>query len=311
MASERLQKILAQAGIASRRKAEELIQEGLVTVNGKIAQIGDKAEWGEDAIKVSGKLLLKPETLTYVAIHKPKSVISALTDPEGRPTLAGYLKSIKTRLFPIGRLDFNVEGLMLLTNDGAFAERVQKQADLLRIYLVKVKGHPNGEMIARLNKGARLGDGYNAKVYKPHHVKVIQELDNKTLIQVALMGPGTFDLKAFFEIKGFLVDKVIRTHIGHIALKAMKPGEIKFLKASQAYALLDQPELGAKILETSQAQVTRTPKAEFKAAQDLHPRKGKGGTKVIKPLAKPVSRPQKKSGKKLPIIKSRRSGSYR
>lgn len=310
MASERLQKILAQAGIASRRKAEELIQEGLVTVNGKLAQIGDKAEWGKDAIKVKGKLLLKPETLTYFAIHKPKSVISALTDPEGRPTLAGYLKSIKTRLFPIGRLDFNVEGLMLLTNDGAFAERVQKQPDILRIYMVKVKGHPNSEMIARLNKGARLGDEFHSKFHKLHHVKVIQELENKTLIQVALLGPGTFDLKAFFELKGFLVDKITRTHIGHIALKSMRPGELKLLKASQAYALLDQPELGAKILENSQAQATRTPKAEFKASLDLHPRKGKGRTQVVKPLSKPASKP-KKPGKKLPIIKSRRSESYR
>ena len=180
MASERLQKILAQAGIASRRKAEELILEGLVTVNGKIAQIGDKAEWGKDAIKVKGKLLLKPETLTYIVMNKPKGVISTLSDPEGRPTLTTFLKNVKIRVFPIGRLDFNTEGLVLLTNDGAFAEKVQKQKDLVRVYLVKVKGHPNADMISRLHKGARLGDEHHSKVYHLDRVKVVQELENKT-----------------------------------------------------------------------------------------------------------------------------------
>src|SRR3954464_4173740 len=119
---ERIQKILAQAGVASRRKAEELIVEGVVTVNGKPAKLGDKAEWGKDAIKVRGKLLLTKESPIYLAFNKPKGVISSLSDPEGRATLSEFLRPIKERIYPIGRLDFNSEGLILLTNDGEFAE---------------------------------------------------------------------------------------------------------------------------------------------------------------------------------------------
>jgi len=158
MASERVQKILAQAGIASRRKAEELISEGEVTINGKLAKLGDKAEWGKDAIKVKGKLLQRAETTLYLAMNKPKGVISMLTDPEGRPTLAEFLTKVKTRVFPVGRLDFNSEGLILLTNDGAFAEKVQKSDQILRTYAIKVKGHPDHEMISRLEKGAWIGE---------------------------------------------------------------------------------------------------------------------------------------------------------
>src|SRR4051794_31045073 len=112
MASERVQKILAQAGIASRRKAEELIEEGLVTINGKLAKLGDKAEMGKDAIKVKGKLLLQTESPVYLALHKPKGVISMLADPDGRATLSEFLRNVKGRVFPIGRLDFNSDGLI-------------------------------------------------------------------------------------------------------------------------------------------------------------------------------------------------------
>src|SRR5947209_7120382 len=120
MASERVQKVLAQAGIASRRKAEELISQGLVTINGKLAKLGDKAEFGKDAIKVKGKLLnSQAEPLIYLAFNKPKGVISTLTDPEGRSTLTDFLGKIKARVFPVGRLDFNSDGLLILTNDGS------------------------------------------------------------------------------------------------------------------------------------------------------------------------------------------------
>src|SRR5687767_13402863 len=117
MAIERVQKILSRAGIASRRKAEDLITEGEVTINGKVAKLGDKAELGKDAIKVKGKLLQGVEPTMYLAFHKPKNIVSTLHDPEGRPDNGDYLKQIKARVYPIGRLDFTSEGLILLTND--------------------------------------------------------------------------------------------------------------------------------------------------------------------------------------------------
>src|SRR3954470_3222887 len=140
MSLERVQKILARAGVASRRKAEDLISSGSVTINGKIAQLGDQAEWGKDAIKVQGKLLFqtqKPQSPVYIAFNKPKGVISTLTDSSDRECLSTYLAKIKSRVFPVGKLDFNTEGLMLLTNDGEFAERFQKEDTIPRLYAVK------------------------------------------------------------------------------------------------------------------------------------------------------------------------------
>jgi pseudouridine synthase len=249
MSLERIQKILAQAGIASRRKAEELISEGLVTVNGKVAKLGDKAEPGKDAIKVKGKLLQKPQNLVYLAFNKPKGVICSMSDPDGRPCLMDFLTHLKTRVFPIGRLDFNSDGLLLLTNDGDFAEKVQKRDNIARVYSVKLKGMLNDEMLARLERPARMGGTrVKNKLVKPFSVRLVKELEKKSLVEFVVMGGNAFDTKAFFESRGFLVEKVSRTAIGHISLKSTAAGEYRLLKASQAFALLEQPELALKAL---------------------------------------------------------------
>ncbi len=254
MSLERIQKILAQAGIASRRKAEDLISEGLVTVNGKVAKLGDKAETGKDAIKVKGKLLQKPKDLIYVVFNKPKGVICSLVDPDNRPSLAPYLEPLKTRVFPIGRLDFNSDGLLLLTNDGDFAEKVQKRDNIPRVYSVKVKGLPDSEMLARLERAARMGGtGVKNKLVKPYSVRLLKKLESKSIVQIVIMGGG-----AFFESRGFLVEKVSRTAVGHITLKTLLPGEYRLLKASQAFALLEQPELGLKTLAVDKKEARRT-----------------------------------------------------
>ncbi len=288
MAKERVQKILAKAGICSRRKAEELIVEGLVTINGKTAKLGDQAEWGKDAIKVSGKLLLQQETPTYLAFFKPKGVICALSDPQERPTLADYLKKVTHRVYPIGRLDFNSEGIVLLTNDGDFAEKVQRRDDIPRVYAVKVKGHPTEEMMTRLKKGARLGNEVK-RLFKPHEVWVKQELANKALVQTVILGSGAFDLKAYFELKGFLVEKITRTSLGHLTLRGLQPGHYRLLKQSQAFALLEQPELGMKVIEDK-------PRPRAKTVR-------------IAPLAKPIApkpSPRAKKGPRIVIAPKKR-----
>ena len=247
MPAERVQKILAKAGISSRRQAEELITEGVVTVNGKIAKLGDKAELGKDAIKVRGKLLRAFEAPVYLAFHKPRNVISMLLDPEGRPTLAGYLGKVNERVFPVGRLDFSSEGLILLTNDGKFAEDLQKRDDVLRVYHVKVKGHPDAEMLKRLERGAKFErkHGY----FKPHSVRLVQDYTAKAMIEFSVLGGGAVDVKSYFDTRGFLVERIIRTAIGQLTLKGIPSGSFKILKASQARSLVDQPELGLKKLE--------------------------------------------------------------
>jgi 23S rRNA pseudouridine2605 synthase len=291
--SERIQKILARAGIASRRKCEELITEGSVTVNGKVASLGDKAIPGKDAIKVNGKLLQAPEAPVYIAFYKPRAVISMLVDNENRPNLSDYLTKVRTRVFPIGRLDFNSEGLILLTNDGEFAEKVQKRDDIPRVYSVKVKGHADAAAIKALEKGARI----DYQMVRPHSVRRLRELETKTQLQVVIQGGGAVDLRGLCEMKGLLVDKITRTAIGHITTAGMVPGQLKMLRPSQAQMLLDQPELGLKMLE--QQVEAEKPKGqrnihakkegseEIGSAFEAPPSAPKS---VVKPLAKPISR---------------------
>lgn len=243
--SERIQKILARAGIASRRKCEELISEGSVTVNGKTVKLGDKAIPSQDAIKVKGKLLQAAGEPVYLAFYKPRAVISMLVDNENRPNLSEYLTKVRERVFPIGRLDFNSEGLILLTNDGDFAEKLQKNDEIPRVYTVKVKGIAGEEAIKALAKGARI----DYQMVRPHSVRKLRELEAKTQLQVVIKGGGAVDLRGLFEMKGLLVDKITRTAIGHITTKAIAPGQFRTLTQSQAMKLLEQPELGLKILD--------------------------------------------------------------
>lgn len=290
MAKERVQKILAKAGICSRRKAEEFITEGAVTINGKLAKLGDQAEWGKDAIKVRGKLLLQQETPTYLAFFKPKGVICALVDPQGRPCLADYLSKLTHRVYPIGRLDFNSEGLVILTNDGEFAEKIQRKDDITRVYSVKVKGHPTEEMIDRLRKGARIGTEIK-RLFKPHEVHVKQELANKAVVQTVVMGSGAFDLRAYFELKGFLVEKISRTSVGHLTLRGLEPGRYRLLKQSQAYALLEQPELGHKLIEEKPKLREKAPRITPRREDSRASRDSRGFQKTRK-IAPISDRPQ-------------------
>ncbi len=237
MALERVQKILAQAGIASRRKAELLIRQSLVTINGKVAKLGDKAEMGRDAIKVEGKLLRFTEPPVYVAFYKPRGVISMLVDPEGRPTLADYLSKVRGRVFPVGRLDFNSEGLLLLTNDGKFAQDLQRRPDLKRVYEIKVKGRPDPELLRKLSKLER-GGRVDRREIPPLTVKVLQDLTAKTKLEITVTGSGAMDLKTLLERNDFLVERMIRTTIGSIKLKELRPGEFRFLKKAEATAML-------------------------------------------------------------------------
>src|SRR5436190_4872016 len=142
MAQERLQKILSQAGVASRRQAEKIMVEGRVTVNGAVVtELGTKADLDQDHIKVDGKLIHAPRRLVYIALHKPNNTVTTVTDPEGRATVMDLLRGVKERVYPVGRLDYQSEGLMLLTNDGDLANRMMSaHTNLQKTYVVKVNG---------------------------------------------------------------------------------------------------------------------------------------------------------------------------
>lgn len=255
MALERLQKVLARAGISSRRKIEDLIVEGVVTINGKVAKLGDKADLEKDAVKVRGKLVQGVERKAYYAFHKPKGVISALGDPEGRASIENYLTDIRVRVYPVGRLDFMSEGIILLTNDGDLAEKIQKSPKLVRVYHVKVRGMPKAEELKRLEKATRIGH----KWVGPSKVNLREEFAKKSLIEVVFEGSGAQDVKAFFESRRFLVDRIVRVQFGHLTLGDLAPGKLRALTESQVKAILDQPELGLRRVEQDAKTVDPAP----------------------------------------------------
>ncbi|MDI6800654.1 MAG: pseudouridine synthase [Thermodesulfovibrionales bacterium] len=241
---QRLQRILAQMGIASRRKAEELIIEGRVTVNGKVADLGMKADLAKDYIKLDGKLLTKPEPKVYLMFNKPIGVLTTLTDPEGRPTVKDFLKGIKYRVFPVGRLDYDSEGLLLITNDGDFAQSIlHPSKKISKTYVVKVKGIIGGNEIEKLRHGVRLEDGWTA----PAKVKKLRESENNSWVEISIHEGRKRQIRRMLEKVGHLVIKLRRVAINGLKLGDLKTGEIRRLTPEEIKELKGY---GVKELDT-------------------------------------------------------------
>jgi 23S rRNA pseudouridine2605 synthase len=224
-AGERLQKILAHAGVASRRKAEELILEGRVRVNGAvITELGTKADPQRDHIKVDGKLL-RAEPLVYLAMNKPHSVMTTVSDPEGRETVMDLLRGVKARVYPVGRLDYQSEGLLLFTNDGEFANRVTTAArHVPKMYVVKVTGALTSEQEEQFRAGIFLAGRRTA----PAGLKMIRRAENPWY-EVRLIEGRQNQIRLMFNHFGRLVEKLRRVRIGFLELGALKPGEFRHL----------------------------------------------------------------------------------
>jgi 23S rRNA pseudouridine2605 synthase len=226
---QRIQKILSQMGIASRRKAEEFILEGRVTVNGEIATIGMKADPSKDYIKVNGQLIAGPQIgfrKVYIMFNKPRGVVTTLFDPEGRPTVKDFLKGVKYRVFPVGRLDYNSEGLLLLTNDGDFAHAVlHPSKKIAKTYLIKVKGIIGEDTIVKLRQGLRLEDGKTM----PAKVRKIRQLENNSWIEMTIYEGRKRQVRRMMERVGYPVIKLQRIGIGGLKLGDLRPGEHRYL----------------------------------------------------------------------------------
>jgi 23S rRNA pseudouridine2605 synthase len=223
---QRLQKILAEMGITSRRKAEGLILEGRVTVNGRIATIGMKADPARDHIKVGGKLLIKPEPRVYLMFNKPRGVVTSLYDPEGRPTVKDFLKGIKYRVFPVGRLDYDSEGLLLLTNDGDFAHAVlHPSKKISKTYFVKVKGVIENEKIERLRAGIKLADGITA----PAKAKRIRKTENNSWLEITIHEGKKRQIRRMLEKIGHPVLKLKRIRIDGLEMGKLESGAYRYL----------------------------------------------------------------------------------
>jgi pseudouridine synthase len=224
---ERLQKILARAGLASRREAERIIQEGRVSVNGRIiTQLGFKADPTKDYIKVDGKSINQFEPKVIILLNKPKGYVSTVKDPKGRPTVIDLLKKIKWRVYPVGRLDFDAEGLLFLTNDGELAFKLSHPRFLVpRTYMVKVSGIVEEKELLRLNRGIRLEDG----VAKAELCELVKYSDTNSWIKIVVTEGRNRLIKRMFLAIGHPVLKLKRIQFGPIKLGKILPGEFRFL----------------------------------------------------------------------------------
>lgn len=233
---QRLQKILAQMGVASRRKAEDLIVEGRVTVNGKVAAVGMKADPASDHIKVDGKLLIKPEPKIYLMLNKPSGVVTSLSDPEGRPTVKNFLKGMRYRVFPVGRLDYDSEGLLFITNDGDFAYRILHPSKKIpKTYVIKVKGIIDEDAIEKLRQGVRLEDGLTA----PAKAKRIRKSENNSWVEITIYEGRKRQVRRMLEKVGYSVIKLRRIAIGGLKLGDLKPGEIRRMTFEEVKKVLE------------------------------------------------------------------------
>ena len=235
---ERLQKIIARAGLASRREAERWIVEGRVSVNGTVVRkLGSQANPSSDSIKVDGKRIKPPTTnKLYYALHKPPGVITTLNDPENRPDLTPYLAVLgeKRRVFPVGRLDSNTTGLLLLTNDGDLALRLaHPRFGVKKLYHAKLSACPTQEDLAQLRKGIRLEDGITA----PARARVIERLKKNAWVEIEVQEGRKREVRRIFEALGYFVEKLIRIRVGPISLGALPQGEIRPLTSSEVLSL--------------------------------------------------------------------------
>jgi 23S rRNA pseudouridine2605 synthase len=234
MASERLQKILSQAGIASRRHAEELIREGRVTVNGAVVtELGTKADLETDHIKVDGRLVRAPKHLVYIALNKPIQTVTTVTDPQQRATVMDLLHGVKARVYPVGRLDYHSEGLLLMTNDGELANAVMSSGSHLpKTYLVKA----NGPLTAEQEQKFREGVPISGQRTLPAGLKLIRQADNPWY-EVRLFEGRNQQIRLMFKHFGRLVEKLKRVRIGPVELGPIKPGQFRYLSEEEVKKL--------------------------------------------------------------------------
>src|SRR5579864_1465685 len=230
MPDERLQKILSRAGVTSRRKAEQWMQEGRVTVNGAIVtELGSKADLDRDHIRVDGKLLHPPKRFVYIALHKPNNCVTTVTDPEGRATVMDLLLGVKERVYPVGRLDYHSEGLLLLTNDGDLANAIMSAAThLAKTYLVKI----NGTLTAEQEQAFRDGLPIEGRRTAPAGLRLAHRAANPWY-EVRLFEGRKNQIRIMFKHFGRLVEKLKRVKIGPLDLGPLKPGEFRYLDAEE------------------------------------------------------------------------------
>ena len=269
---ERLQKLIAQAGVASRRHAEELIASGEVSVNGKVVtEMGTKADPKTDHIKVGGKLInpsLERREKTYILLNKPKGYLSSASDPEGRKLVTDLVKGYG-KLHPVGRLDYNTEGLIILTNDGDFTNVVASSKKIPKVYEVKVKGLPSAVAINKLRRGVRLEDGFKTA---PAEIQELQATDKNGWYEVTLHEGHNQQIRKMFDSISHSVVKLRRIAIGNIRDNNSLAGNARKLSDDEVKSLLEFKK-----------PVSKPAKPELRDAAPKKPRRPTRVTKAKKP----------------------------
>ncbi|MBI4875440.1 MAG: rRNA pseudouridine synthase [Acidobacteria bacterium] len=234
MPEERLQKILSRAGVTSRRKAEQLMVEGRVTVNGKVvSELGSKADLERDHIKVDGKLLRAPSRLRYIAFYKPDECVTTMHDPQGRRTVMDLVKGVRDRVYPVGRLDYHSEGLLLLTNDGEFANRITAAAShVAKTYVVKVNGALTQEQELQFRAGVPIHGRRTAQA----ELKLLRRAVNPWY-EVRIIEGRQNQVRLMFKHFGRLVEHLRRVKIGPLDLDPLRPGEWRDLTLGEVARL--------------------------------------------------------------------------
>ncbi len=238
----RLNKFLAQAGVASRREVDRMITEGMIKVNGRVIQtLGQKIDDEKDRVEVGGKVIEKEEETVYLILNKPPGYLVTLNDPYKRPTIKELLPSLKQRIFPVGRLDYDSEGLLLLTNDGELAHRLaHPRYRVPKTYLVEVQGIPDSFKISRLEKGIFL----EGKKTAPARISRLRKSAEKSLHRVEIYEGRKREVKRMFEAIGHHVLHLKRVGFGRVRLGTLKTGNWRFLTPREMNSL--KSEVGLK-----------------------------------------------------------------
>ena len=230
----RLQKYLSECGVASRRKAEELILAHKVKVNGKYAELGDKIRPGRDTVTVSGKKVVKNKRHTYIMLNKPRGYVTTLSDEKGRKCVADLVQNVGTRVFPVGRLDRDSEGLLILTDDGEFANKLTHPSNHIpKSYRVTVRPSVNDEQIAAMTEGIIL-DGRRTM---PSEIRVITREEGRVVLQVIIYEGRNRQIRRMCEAVGLEVARLKRTQIGSVKLGMLRNGDWRDLTDEEVHKL--------------------------------------------------------------------------
>jgi 23S rRNA pseudouridine2605 synthase len=264
----RLNKYIAECGIASRRKADELIADGSVQVNGKkVYELGMRVNPTEDRVVVKGKPIKAESMKLYIMFHKPKNVVTTMEDPEGRPTIAQFFERLPVRVFPVGRLDWDTEGLILLTNDGDFSQSVMHpKEEVPKTYLAKINGKPSDEALQRLRTGVSIPGG---RVQALHVERIKRGADKYDWIKIVIGEGKNRQIRYMFEKIGFDVMKLQRVAIGRLRLGTLERGAYVFLTPAGIAKIFQKEPTVQKDVRSDK----RTPRHLIK--QTRHPRSKK------------------------------------